>query len=65
MTEAARCTHEWQWLEAVHVTVDRAGNRTDYRNVECIRCGCRAWKHGRAPNTPPVVMFTNPTTGRS
>lgn len=63
MTEA--CDHEWQWLDAIHVTIDRIGNRTDYRNAECLRCGLRAWKHGTAPNTKPVIETAIPTTGRS
>lgn len=58
-------THDWRWLEAVQVTIDRLGNRTDYRNAECRRCGLRAWKHGEAPNAKPVVRYATPTTGRS
>jgi len=60
-----RCEHEWRWLAAVHITLDRAGTRRDYRNVECTRCGLRAWKHGTMPNTKPVIQFASPTTGRS
>lgn len=61
----ARCDHKWRWLAATHVAVARDGTRTDYRNVECTRCGLRAWKHGSAPNAPAVVTFATPTTGRS
>ena len=61
----APCPHEWRWLDAVHVTLDRSGTRRDYRNVECVRCGLRAWKHGQAPNARPIIQFASPTTGRS
>ena len=61
----APCPHEWRWLDAVHVTLDRSGTRRDYRNVECVRCGLRAWKHGKAPNARTIIQFAEPTTGRS
>jgi hypothetical protein len=66
MNEPGReCVHQWRWLDAVQVTLDRDGTRRDYRNCECTICGLRAWKHGTMPNTPPVIQFASPTTGRS
>lgn len=59
------CQHEWVWLDRIHVLIDRQGFRTDYRNVECRRCGLRAWRHGHSPNTKPIIQFAQPTTGRS
>lgn len=64
-TQTMRCDHQWRWLDRVHVSLDRAGNRTDYRNVECTICGLRAWMHGKQPNAKPVVTFAHPTTERS
>lgn len=47
------CDHSWRWLDGVQLIRDRLGQVTRYENVECTRCGTRAWKHGTMPAPTP------------
>lgn len=59
------CEHEWRWLPAPVFTLGMIGQRLGAHNVECDKCGARAWAHGRGPNVPAVTSIQLPTTERS
>jgi hypothetical protein len=61
----AACDHDWQWLERPVFTFGMIGQRQGGHNVECTRCGARAWAHGRGPTRPARTAIERPTTGRS